>query len=114
MWSSWSSPEASSAGYVVDGDYDTIWKSEEQSSELIIQFKELLSLSSIEIFPEDYLSGFPSIQLSYSDDGISWSDLESKRKGINGFSLPNKPIRWIKINSGIKEYGIRELLFYGS
>lgn len=108
-----SSSESSSADVVIDGDYDAFWESAERSSDLKIHFKASLTLSDIEIFPKDNLLDFPSLEFFYSDDGVSWSQIESIRKGTNGFSFLNIRAEWLKINCGVKGFGIREILFYG-
>lgn len=98
---------------IFDSNYETIWIGSEKGEKIIIEFADQIALFGFEIFPDFRNSDFSDFRLFFSSDGNEWIPVQSEIKGTNGFSFPTYQTKWIKIETKIKNLGIRDILFYG-
>ncbi len=98
---------------LADNDYDSYWLEPGNPADLVIQFSDVYTLLSIELFPFDHRGGIPDLRLFVSDNGNDWNPVEFDRSGTNGLRFSPTETRYLRLQCDTADFGIRDFLFYG-
>lgn len=99
-------------------DPNIVWIGKEPhefEEEIVLQFKDGIELSSLEIFPGDYTEACEKLRFSVSDDNFNWQVIPTERFGTNGWRFSSPTKKYLRIQSDVitnYPWQVREILLY--